>query len=191
MNFEYIIVKIRQYPYATGLAVLSIALAAILFFRSPLVAQLQEEVNDKQSEWDRIERNIRNSRELQAHVSLIEAHRNNLDGRLMSREEVAINYNYFYRLEELSGVSIVSLSQNPPFAGQAPANVPRLEDFDVIGYTISVEGSYQNVIKFMRLIDTGKHLTRMETLNLSRAGREGGGQTVSASIQLFALGKKR
>lgn len=181
--------KCRQYPIAISTLVLAVVLGLYVWSGGDNKIQLARQLTDLQSQWERMERNLRNATGLESQLEEMQELRAKMRTRMTRREEVALNLNYFYRLEQQSNVSISSINQLPASAGQQARHLPTMADFDIIGYSMTIEGSFNDVLSFLQSIQQGEYFARIENVNFGR-GRDQAGRAVSASIQVFILGAR-
>lgn len=182
--------RCRQYPWATATLTLAMLLGIYVWLQTEPQRQKQTQLAELRTQWERMERNLRNATGLAQQLEEMQDLQQQLKNRLTRREEVALNQSYFYQLEQASGVSIMTLNQQPPFTGQPPRHLPQAADFDIIGFAMTVEGEFSEVLRFIDSVQQGVFPARVENVTLNR-GRDQAGRKVSANLQIFILGAKR
>lgn len=115
-------------------------------------------------------------------------------------DELADNYQYFYKFEEQAKAHLVELHQlNSPSTDTSPL-------FRRVPYTLRVTGTYEQVAAFLLALETGPRLAKITTFTISRSagagkdtGSRGGGDgpadasapsAVVLDLALEMLGKK-
>jgi hypothetical protein len=115
-------------------------------------------------------------------------------------DELADNYQYFYKFEDQAKAHLVELHQlNSPSTDTSPL-------FRRVPYALRVTGTYEQVASFLLALETGPRLAKITTFTISRstaagkdAGSRGGGgapadgsgaTAVVLDLALELLGKK-
>lgn len=189
-QLKKILGKLRAYPVAIGAGAVALLLLVAIVFRSTAIGALETELTLKESEWNRISGNQKRARNLEEHLAAIKEGKAQVASRLMDPEERALNYDYFYSLEDQSGVRLIRLNQGGVIDTKG-SNIPGIEQFkeyQLVGYTISIEGEFEQMVDFLSRLSNGRYLTRISTFTISRAQRANAG-TLSANLQLQILGK--
>ncbi len=189
MNKEAIFTILRQYRFAAALGALSVVLLALLVVRMPKAGELERELDSERMTLRRMQQNIAQGADLRGHVETVKSQVAQIDERLMERREVAVNYDYFYRMEEASGVRIQSIQQQAQAAGGG-VTLPRIELYDVIGYSVTAQGLFEDIVDFIQQLETGRHFVRIQSVNLSATGQTAPGGRLTAQIELNVLGRK-
>lgn len=182
--------RLRQYPVAIAASVVALVIALLVFARSSHLEQLEQQLQERELEWSRVSGNLKRARDLEGHLEQIIAADSAVTARLMDPEEVAINYDYFYQLERASGVRLTTLNQGGVIETKG-SNIPGIAEFkeyQLIGYTIALEGGFTNVVSFLSRLQTGEHFVRVSAFTVNRARQGGSGDAISANLQVQILG---
>jgi hypothetical protein len=172
---------IKKQPIALGCALLSLVLAAAIYFRSGALTEAQGDLADKTSQGELLKQNVRNSNELDKQFAAITTATQAIEARLVHADQLAINLQYFYKIESESQAKLTNLQQN----GSEVSAGNRGGTYTGIGYTISVQGSYLQLLDFLRRVENGDHYSRVDGLILSSAGGdETTGRTDDLSLNL-------
>jgi hypothetical protein len=113
----------------------------------------------------------------------MEAQRKEFEGRLMKAGQLAVNLQYFYKLEAETEVKLVDVRQN---------NVPRNARTQYIGvpFAVTIQGSFAQVTNFLNRLQNGPHFCRINTATFNKVGGENSGNTdMSLSLALEILGQ--
>ncbi|MCC5839087.1 MAG: hypothetical protein JJT96_03100 [Opitutales bacterium] len=180
--------RIKEYPLAVCAFLIVVAAGVLLFLRADRVTLLEAELSTARTTINRMEANLRESADLEEDKERLLRLRDQIDSRLMAREEVAFNLDYFYRLEATHTVRIENLR---PLGGRAgPSDVvPPVDLFDVLGFDLTVRGEFANVNEFIRTLESDHYFGRVESLSITRPAGAGS-NTVTAQIALNLLGRK-
>lgn len=95
-----------------------------------------------------------------------------IDRNLVREGDLAENLGYFYQLETVSRVRIQNVGQ---LSSQAPAEG---SPYRSVPFTIRATGSYRQVLRFIREIETGPRLAKITTYTLH------GGTNNESPVQL-------
>lgn len=190
MNTDVIFGALRQHRLAVVFGVVAFAFLILLVIRLPRGSEIERELESERIAVRRIQQNLAAGADLDRHLEILREQVEEINARLMERREVAVNYDYFYRMEEASGVRIQNIEQRAGSVGAAAA-VPSVDLFDVIGYSLSVQGTFANIVGFIRSLESGRHFIRIQSVNLGSAAQTGtGAGRLNAQIELNVLGRK-
>lgn len=99
---------------------------------------------------------------IRADVAALAEALDQIERNLAAEESMEVNLGYFYRLEKLNRVRLERIDQLvalPAEAGQAYRSVP---------VSLRVEGSYRNILGFIRELETGPRLLRIRDYRIER-----------------------
>ena len=184
MTSEALVALLKKNPISVGCGVLSLLLVAGLYFRSDAIPTAEAELAQKQAEAERLATNRKYSVQLKEHLDELQAANKDIDARIIRASQVGTNTQYFYKLESETGVKLVDfrpLAANPPAKGAKTAFMP-------VGFNVSVQGSYPQVLDFLRLLEGGARYSRV--LNASLAGsvtNRKGPLTLTLNVELLGL----
>jgi hypothetical protein len=167
---------LKRYPIAIGCAVLSVILLAGSYFRSDRATELVTQSKDGEEQAQKLLNEIRGGANLAEQYETLTGHTKELESRLVQGSERARNQQYFYRIESETGVKEISLQ--PGFPSTVPQREPK-PLYAGIGYTISVQGDYHQILGFLGRIESGQYFYRLITASVSRAGQRGLGGTAA------------
>ena len=193
MNTDAILAKLKRYPVAVVCAVLTIIFIGVLYMRSSRIPALEEEMNQMEGEWKAIGENKSQAVDMNTHLEKLNAITEKIDGRLMSADSKAINYQYFYKLEKSSGIRIEDLNQRDSSNAAAKAGAAKLELFQPIVFTVKAEGTFKQILTFLYELQYGRHFTIIKDFSCSgiEAEKEKDVQDlVNLAVNLEVLGVK-
>lgn len=191
MNSYGIIEKIKQYPVALACGVILALFVLISFTRSSVVSELTVQEAELNSRLRTIEENIKNSKNLKEDKETIDAMVDQVNSLLFNPYERAININFFYGLEDRSGVVISNIAQLPdPDAIYAEKGARKLNLYSTLVYNINVNGSFSNILRFLYELDRVDPIIRVADFYVAREQEELGGASVDARLRVLVLAKK-
>ncbi len=180
MNASVLIDKAKERPIVFVCAVLSLILVVAVFVRSGELSDARTSLESASREGTRINDNIKNSLNIGEHLDSIRAITHDVDDRLVRPSELARNLQYFYRLEDETGVRIASLDQRAAAGGDSVyLRVP---------YEMAVEGDFVNLVTFIHAVENGRHFARIRNFEIIRA-RQTESTLLSMAINLELLGR--
>ena len=112
-----------------------------------------------------------------------------VEQRLVRASQLAINLQYFYKMEAESGVKILDVRQNPLPAGPRPG--PRAT-YVGVPYSVSVQGTFTQTLSFLKRIENGRHFSRFLSVSYTKAGGTEAaltGELMNLTINLELLGQ--
>lgn len=172
---------LRRHPYPAFCVAVTLALGAAAWYLNGKVQELRSSLADR-------------SREGEAMLSLLvgaSIHRQELafaretarriEENLIIESNLAENTWYFFKLEEQTGAQVPALHQlSSPITDKSPR-------YKRIPYTLRVAGTHEQVMSFLRAIETGPRITSVTGFNLSRRSARG---DLTLELSLEILGKK-
>lgn len=190
MTSADLLATMKKHPVGVACGLICVVCAGLLYFRADKIDESQAEYEAKSTEAAKILANVRNADKLPAQVAEIQALSKDMDSRLLRANQLAVNLQYFYKLEAETGVKLVDVRQN---------GLPRGGKSLYIGipFTVSVQGSFKQVMAFIQNLENGTHFCHFSSVNFGKAagnsetGRAAGGADLSGlsvNINLELLG---
>ena len=176
---------LKRYPIAIGCGLLTAFLLVGSYIRSDRASEVATQLKDAEEQGKGILREIRDGANLSEQYETLVGHIKELESRLVVSSERARNQQYFYRLESETGVKEISLQPGARSTGTQRGTKPLLAG---IGYAISVQGDYHQILNFLGRLESGHHFYRMITASVSRAGQRGSAATITLTLNLELLG---
>lgn len=176
MTTPELVAWIKKNPISVGCGVLSLVLAAAIYLRSDAIADANQTLDQKTAEGQRYALNRTNSAQLNDQLEALTAADKVIESRLIRASDLGINQQFFFKLESESGVKLLDLRQSSRPGPGGKAYVP-------IGFNVSLQGDFEHVIKFLRLLEDGAHYCRIDTATCS--GNRAGGLTLTLTLDLL------
>ena len=189
MTTADLLAMIKKQPVGFACGVICVLCAALLYYRSSKIEENRSENEAKSAEASKILANVRNSEKLPAQVAEIQDLAKELDGRLIRASQLAANLQYFYKLEAETEVKLLDVRQ-----GSLPKGGKTL--YTGIPFTVSVQGSFKQVLAFLQKLEDGPHFCHFSTVNFGKsvasaeAGKSGAdltGTTLSLNLELLGV----
>ncbi len=183
MNLSSLIASAKKQPIGFGCGLFCLLCVVILYLRSEKVAESQAEFDAKAAEAARIVANVRNSANLSEQVVELQALAKEMESRLVRAGQLAVNLQYFYKLEAENRVKLVDIRQNNLPAGKAGKSA-----YAGIPYAVGVQGSYPHVLAFLHRLEAGRHFCRFNNVTLSKSPGSGTPDGMSLILSIDLLG---
>lgn len=183
---------LKKHPVAIGCGGLSVLLLAGIYLRSSQAGDLAAALKQNEEQGQNFIDNIRSGANLSEQYETLATATKDLESRLVRGTERARNQQYFYRIELETGVKEVSLQPNSPAPVSAAAQelIPKTL-YTGIGYTVSVQGDYRQILNFVGRLESGPHFYRLISGSVSRQGQRGAADATTAitlTLNLELLG---
>jgi Tfp pilus assembly protein PilO len=178
---------LKRYPIGVACGLLSVAALAGYYVRSGRSVELGSQLKEVEAQAQKILNNVHNATNLVEQYSAMTKATKELDSRLVRGSERARNQQYFYQIESETGVKEISLRQNN--VGTAKKGASRV--YGGIGFAISVEGNYRQILDFVGRLESGRHFYRLVSATLIRRTERdasGTGFLLNLTLNLELLG---
>jgi hypothetical protein len=183
---EQVVGAVKRNPIVTICIVISLVLAAALYFRSDLGDQAAAELEQKTREGQRMANNIKNAAQLDEQLAALQNDNREIADRLVHAGSLAENLQYFYKLESDTGTKLIDLRQTGITGAGKSAKAGPKPAFDPVGYNVGVQGTYAQLVDFLRRLENGRHFCRILTAGFTpaAAGTEGAAGATTRSDTL-------
>lgn len=169
---------LKKQPVGAACVVLSLVCGGLLYFRADAIVAAQTDYEAKAAEATKMSNNVKASPGLEEQVAEIQQLGSELNGRLVKVEQLAVNLQYFYKLEADHGVKLLDVRQNAP-ARPVRGAAKSTSIYTPVPFTVAAQGNYAQLVKFLGELQNGRHLCRITNASFSRSG----GATASTSTE--------
>ncbi len=178
MTAAELVPLLKKHPISLICGVICIACGALLYLRSDKIDEYQQLSDQKTAEMETTIANVRNAEKLPEQTAEMQAATKELEGRLMKAGQLAVNLQYFYRMEADTGVKLQDVRQGNLKQGVKAAT------FVGVPYTVSVQGTFPQVLNFLGRLQKGTHFCRFISVGMTKSGDD----QVSLSLNVEILG---
>jgi hypothetical protein len=185
MTKEQLFALLKKNPIGVGCGLLSLALAAGIYFRGGEVPAATEELTQKSDEGSRLAANLQNAAQLKEQVDTLAACEKELESRLVHASQTLTNYQYFYKLESDTGAKMTVISQVPVAPPSKNAVKPL---FTSVPFAITMQGTMPQMIDYLRRLESGARYCRVMSVTCGVPAAERGG-LVTLALNLELLGQ--
>lgn len=162
MTNQEALALIRKNPLTFGCGVLSFALAVGSYLRMEALPDAEAELTQKTAVAERLALNIKHSNQLKEQAETMTAATEAIDGRIIRASELGNNTQYFYKIESATGVKILDLRQTT-----ANLAKPAKGSYAPVGFAVTVQGTFPQILGFLRQVEGGVHYSRVLTATCS------------------------
>ncbi len=188
MSGEKIVAMLKANPVGVACGAVSLALAVGIFLRSDRVPAREAALDQKASQGERIDANLKNGVQLREQLAAISVSRAQIESRMVHPDELAQNLQFFYKLEAETGTKLVDLGQNSLGTNKSFA---RGKNYIYVGYRLSVRGDYARLMDFLRRLESNQRFCRVLTATLGVTGAtdkdRAGEMTINLGLELLGL----
>lgn len=176
---------VKKNPISVGCGVLSVLLAAGLYFRSGEIPAAEEELATRSAEAERLALNVKNTERLKEQLDALTAANKTIEGRMVRVRDFGNNTQFFYKAFADTGVKQVDFRQ-----ATTAANMPKgaKTPFIPVAFGLSVQGTLPQILDFLRQLEGGTHYCRVLTASVSGgAANRSGLLTLTLTLELLGL----
>ena len=185
MTNQEVFALVKKNPIGVGCGVLSLALAAGIYFRGDEVPAATQELTLKSEEGARLAANLQNAAQLKEQLDTLATCDKELRSRLIHASQTLTNYQYFYKLESDTGAKMTVITQGvvSPVLKGAPKTV-----FIGVPFTINLLGTMPQLVDYLRRLESGTRYCRVMSVTCGVPVSDRG-SPVTLSLNLELLGQ--
>ncbi|MDP0501915.1 MAG: hypothetical protein Q7P63_17620 [Verrucomicrobiota bacterium JB022] len=189
MDTQRLIALLKQYPLVVVCLVLSLAAGLVIYFRGGEIQTLESQAEEAERDVLVMNRDINNARELEAQIETAKRLNEELTGRLIDRRDLTRNINLFYEQERRFELKMTGLSQiGGTSMASPPPYLPELKDFDIVRFSVTAEGSYSSIVRWLKFLEGSRYFIQIGELSISQLNDPTDRSKVRASVQIDMLG---
>jgi hypothetical protein len=185
MSNEELIAFLRKNAISVACVIASLLIGLTLYYRSDELPEAEKVLGERQKEGELLAANIEDSADLkEQHAAIVEANQA-ITERMIHIGQLAENNQYFYKLESDTGAKLSDPHQmpwNPPPKTAAKTN------FTAIGFTLTAQGEYRQLLDLLRRLESGEHYCRVISCSLHPLSAENRGGPLLMSLSLELMG---
>lgn len=159
----------KKHPIACVAGLVCVACGVAMYFRSGALGEAQARFEEKDGEAKKIAANVRSAAGLAEQTEEMKEAGRQFESRLVRAGQLASNLQFFYRLEAETGVKLLDVRQNPIPAPRAGGPRPT---YAPVPFGMSVQGTYPQVLAFIRRIESGPHFARFTNVTFTKSTAE-------------------
>ena len=182
MTTADLVALIRKNPITFACGAFCLLLGLSYYFRFQLVDEAETELAQRTAEAERYALNGKNAAQLKEQLEALVVANKEVDTRIVRASQLGLNHQYFYKVFGETGVKQIDLRQT----GLAPVPKGAKNAFVPVGFTVSVQGEYAQLLRFLRHLESGARYCRVLTASCSLPGADRlGPLTLSLNLELL------
>jgi hypothetical protein len=185
MSNEDVLAFLRKNVISVACVIISIGIGFVLYYRSDDLPDAEKVLAERTQQGELLAANIEDSNQLKEQHAALVAANDQISARMIRVGQLAENMQYFYRLESDTGTKLSDprqLSWSPP-----PKNAPKA-NFTPIGFALTAQGDYGQLLDLLRKLENGEHYCRIITCNLHPANTDTRGGQLLMGLSLDLMG---
>jgi Tfp pilus assembly protein PilO len=182
----------KRRPLLMVCVVVCVILGAALYLRSGRVTEIEATLEDRSKLLRKLEANVKNAAQLEEQTEALREVNKRIREAALQEGELALNQQLFLRLEAETGVKLVDLRPQPvppPAKNAKNAKSPSSGEFMPMRFSLSVTGTYQNLIAFMKRLESGESLAKIANASMAFSVDPKAEQIVSMSVVVIGIRK--
>lgn len=182
---------IRKHPTGFGALLVCVICGGLVYYRGSEITERTRRSEETAKKAREYQTNITNATNLSEQAEAMQAAGKELESRLVRPTQIALNLQYFYRMESDTGVKILDVRQNYSPAARTAQRRPATA-YVPVPYTVSVQGTFSQTLLFLKKIEAGPRMTRFSNVTFTKAGgsdSSDGSSLMTLSINLELLGQ--
>ena len=173
MTAPELIAAFKKQPIGYSCGLVSVICGALIYFTSSQIEEKEATYEAKSAEAAKILANVRNAAKLPEQVAEVQALAKELETRLIRAGQLAVNQQFFYKLEAETEVKMNDLRQVAIDKAGKPG-----AQFAAIPFNVTLQGSFKQLLAFLQRLENGPHFCRIKGINFTKGG--GGTEAGSA-----------
>lgn len=177
MTTADIISSFKKQPLGFVCGLLTIVLAVLVYLQGSTTEAAQTEFEAKSGEAAKIIANVNASKNLAEQLQEEQSLVKELESRLIKASQLAINLQYFYKLEAETNVKLLDVRPNAAVSRGSGAT------YTGVSFNVSVQGPYKQVMFFLNRLENGRHFCHFSSASFSKVT----GDTSSPNVMTLTL----
>lgn len=174
---QQLLVVFRRYPFVIICSALAILLWVANYFIWQNHKELATDHQAQQRKGEDMLQSLTSHGRMTAELAAVKEALAFIDRHLIQEGDLPENMGYFYQLETASRLRLQSLNQ---LSSMPP---PPEQTFKTVPFTLRTTGSYRQVLRFLRELETGPRLYKVQNYSIAQGGGPGA-DTDTAAVTL-------
>ena len=182
--FQQVLGFFRRYPFVIGASALAILLWVANYFLLQQRLELIAGHQTLQRNGEDMLQSLTNHSRVSAELAAVKDALTFIDQHLVNEADLPQNMGYFYQIETASRLRLQALSQ---LSSMPP---PAEQSFKTVPFTLRTTGTYRQVLRFLRELETSPRIYKVQTYTLTQgvtpSADAGGSITLEMTIDVLA-----
>lgn len=184
MNSQALVKLLKKNPLSITCGALSLIFIVVICLRSGTIPEAEGILAQKSAEGEKLAANIQYSAQLKDQVEAVTASNKEIESRIVRASQLLTNTQYFYKIENETGIKMIDIRQT------TPANVgkPAKGSYLPVSFAVSVQGDINHILAFLRQVENGAHYARVVTASCSgNSAQRSAPLTLALSLELLGV----
>ncbi len=195
MTFSSILEYLKKNYVIAICGTVVVVCLGVYFVRNDQITRLAADYDDLSVRHSRILKNLKFASEIEVDLEEMKSMKVESESRLFSPEDLATNQRYFYQIESATGIEMTSIQQviKPLPTGKQNKKARKKAEqspYQEIIYDMSVQGTYIEILAFLREIEGGSAFTVLDSFAVRDARNTVGDPKVALRLSVNVLGRK-
>lgn len=167
----------RRHPFVIASSTLAIVLWIANYFIWQRHQQLVADYQTIQRDGEDLLQSLTNHGRITAELATVKEALAYIEHNLVREGDLPENMGYFYQLEAASRLRLQALNQ---LSSMPP---PPDQPYKTVPFTLRTTGTYRQILRFLRELETGPRLYKIQTYSIAQGGTAGapGGEAIGRS----------
>jgi len=185
MSNQELFALLRKNVICVVCVLFSIGIGVTIYLRSDLLPEAEKALGERSKQGELILANIEDGHQLKdQHAALVAANQA-IANRMIRVGQLAENLQYFYRLESETSTKLTDPRQ---VAWTAPPKNAAKTTYTPVGFAITAQGTFPQLMDLLRRLENGEHYCRVITCNIHPlAEQRGAPQTMTLNLELLGI----
>lgn len=175
----------KKQPVASVCGLVSLVLLLSLYFRMGAMDERQTLLEERTAAFTGLQANISAAGQLDAQTKALAEINKSIEAGVLKAGALAENQQFFYRLEAATDVRLQDFRQQAVPAPAKGSPAPVANAYVPIEFSMNLEGSYEQVLLFMKQLEASTSLGRIAAASISM--KEGGLVTLKLTVIMLGL----
>jgi Tfp pilus assembly protein PilO len=175
---QQLLVFFRRYPFVIACSAIAILLWVANYFIWQRHKELAVAHQSQQRTGEDMLQSLTNHGRITSELAAVREALAFINQHLIHEGDLPENMGYFYQLETASRLRLQALNQ---LSSMPP---PPEQSFKTVPFTLRTSGSYRQVLRFLRELETGPRLYKIQNYAIAQAASPGDDTNVSVTLEI-------
>jgi Tfp pilus assembly protein PilO len=180
-RFRHTLTLAREYKFVTACLVVFVLAAISAYFFYAALSRLERQQAQARDEGMAVLKTLASANTLRSDRAYIAEALKEIEGNLVTEDNLADNVGYFYKIEEQTRAHISDLRPLP----SNPVNAE--SRYKLVPVSFSITGTFPQIVAFVHQVETGPRL--MKITGFSARRRQPTGNVITMDLSLEMLGR--
>lgn len=179
-RLQQLLALAKEHVFVTSCLIVILVAGNISLYVNQLNSELEIIQSRMRTEGDAMNRTIAAATTLRGDHQTIEAALKEIEGSLVTEDNLAENLGYFYIIEDQTQAHIGELHQNTSPSSEGDGK------YKTVPVSLTVKGSYAQAFDFLYKVETGSRLIKISSFTVHRSQPTGDVVTLALELNMLA-----